>query len=332
MNGNRNSNATEVNYGSAPRITAAHIESIIAEEIYFTPADAIKGKGGQVADNSPVNLLTICVLVLKNNFTVTGESACASPENFNAEIGRKIARDNAISKVWMLEGYLLKESLSTPALMVDASNLTEEAWKDIEEGGSGDYVLIQKGDQCSQCATGGTKAESKKVDLFDHWLSVMSVKVRAVLEDVENCIGSDYFETLDSWKKKALVDARSMLAVLRVRVNQAMDESEKERKVAEADALLAKADELAGLTPDYAQRMVEELKEVEARHQKLCLFMQSEKFGELHQGQKFLLRRQSDAMREYISSLVARISMEQNIAQSGSAGDSLSLHQASCWK
>lgn len=55
--------------------------------------------------------LTVCCIELPNGFTVTGESACASPANFNAEIGRKIAFDNAKQKVWMLEGYLLKERL-----------------------------------------------------------------------------------------------------------------------------------------------------------------------------------------------------------------------------
>jgi len=56
--------------------------------------------------------LTVCVLTLENGFNVTGESACVSPENFNKEIGEKIARDNAIDKIWTLEGYLLKEQLS----------------------------------------------------------------------------------------------------------------------------------------------------------------------------------------------------------------------------
>ena len=55
--------------------------------------------------------LTFCVLVLKNGFTVTGESACASPENFDAELGRKIARQNAVQKMWPLMGYALKEKL-----------------------------------------------------------------------------------------------------------------------------------------------------------------------------------------------------------------------------
>ena len=58
-----------------------------------------------------LDLLTFCVLVLKNGFTVTGESACASPENFDAEIGRKIARQNAVQKIWPLMGYELKQNL-----------------------------------------------------------------------------------------------------------------------------------------------------------------------------------------------------------------------------
>ena len=59
-----------------------------------------------------LNMLTFCVLVLKNGFTVTGESACASPENFDAELGRKIARQNAVAKVWPLMGYELRSRLS----------------------------------------------------------------------------------------------------------------------------------------------------------------------------------------------------------------------------
>ena len=59
----------------------------------------------------PNTTLTICVLTLRNGFTVTGESAAASKENFDEEIGRKIARDNAKNKIWALEGYLLKERL-----------------------------------------------------------------------------------------------------------------------------------------------------------------------------------------------------------------------------
>jgi hypothetical protein len=56
--------------------------------------------------------LTVCCLKLSNGFTVTGESACASPENFDAELGKKIARGNARDKIWALEGYVLRNTLS----------------------------------------------------------------------------------------------------------------------------------------------------------------------------------------------------------------------------
>jgi len=61
--------------------------------------------------------LTVCAIELANGFLVTGESAAASPENFNREIGRKIAFDNARQKIWAFEGYLLRERLHIPAQM-----------------------------------------------------------------------------------------------------------------------------------------------------------------------------------------------------------------------
>lgn len=99
---------------NAPRITPDHIESVISSEHYFTAMDGTERAAPSYGDKYPdaLGLLTFCVLVLKNGFTVTGESACASPENFDAELGRKIARRNAEAKIWPLEGYLLKERLS----------------------------------------------------------------------------------------------------------------------------------------------------------------------------------------------------------------------------
>lgn len=66
-------------------------------------------------EHESLRLLTFCVLILKNGFTVTGESACASPENFDAEIGRKIARQNAVNKIWPLMGYELRSRLASEA-------------------------------------------------------------------------------------------------------------------------------------------------------------------------------------------------------------------------
>ncbi len=99
----------------APRVTPAEIEAEIASEHYFTATEALFGNTrGPEWQASPkaLDLLTFCVLVLKNGFTVTGESACASPENFDAEIGRKVARANAVGKVWPLLGFRLRDKLA----------------------------------------------------------------------------------------------------------------------------------------------------------------------------------------------------------------------------
>jgi len=78
---------------TAPRITPQMIDDNITGEEYY------------VFDGTTV---TICLLTLRNGYTCTGESACASIENFDEELGRKIAKDNARNKIWPLMGYALK--------------------------------------------------------------------------------------------------------------------------------------------------------------------------------------------------------------------------------
>ena len=104
---------------TAPRVTPADIEANIASEYYFTANHGVQGeylsRPGDFAGlpvPTALHLLTFCVLVLRNGFTVTGESACASPENFDAEIGRKIARQKAIEKIWPLLGFRLRDRLA----------------------------------------------------------------------------------------------------------------------------------------------------------------------------------------------------------------------------
>ena len=103
---------------TAPRITPADIQDVIVSCYFFTAEDGVTGE--EIANKRPcavyersLSLLTFCVLVLRNGFTVTGESACASPENFDADIGKKIACENAVQKLWPLLGYELKSKLTS---------------------------------------------------------------------------------------------------------------------------------------------------------------------------------------------------------------------------
>lgn len=109
-----------------PRVTLADMEAAIISEHYFTAADGVAGRfaGEKGADAEIAQIvardktrgvlerLTFCILVLSNGYTVTGESACVSPENFDAELGRKIARQNALDKCWPLFGFHLSCTLA----------------------------------------------------------------------------------------------------------------------------------------------------------------------------------------------------------------------------
>ncbi|QYW01856.1 hypothetical protein PP761_gp39 [Stenotrophomonas phage Paxi] len=81
---------------TAPRVTIEQVEAAIREETYTVLPDG---------------RTTICQLTLDNGFTVDGHSACVSKENFNAEIGNKFAREEAVKKVWGYLGFRLSDQL-----------------------------------------------------------------------------------------------------------------------------------------------------------------------------------------------------------------------------
>ena len=170
----------------APRITPADIEANIVSEHYFTAEqgdqqaqeDAYDGQSVQETA-SPLGLLTFCVLVLRNGFTVTGESACASPENFNAEIGRKIARENAVAKVWPLMGYELRSKLAAEKSLAPGLRPIDTAPTDgtvflgyrERDGRWGECYRIQR-DDCEMWGFGGESAAAEEWPGFKptHWM------------------------------------------------------------------------------------------------------------------------------------------------------------------
>lgn len=90
----------------APRVTVAEIDALCNSLVIHS-------------HHFPGTTTTVAVAALPDGFVVaTGHSACISPENFNADIGVQIASDNARtaarSKLWELEGYVLRASLANP--------------------------------------------------------------------------------------------------------------------------------------------------------------------------------------------------------------------------
>lgn len=104
MNKNEQEIENEINAKglNAPRLNPQMIDETIVHEQYHV---------------FPGTTMTVCAMTLKNGYIVSGESAAASPENFDEAIGRKIARENARNKIWAFEGYLLRERLSNQAVL-----------------------------------------------------------------------------------------------------------------------------------------------------------------------------------------------------------------------
>lgn len=113
------------------------IEAYVKSETFFTAGQAAEALGLPIGDEA--KLLILCVIVLKNGFTVTGESACADPRKFDAEIGRKIARSNALNKVWPLMGYVLRSQLAGVSGLIEP-----EGFKDRVRVEASDLALKLK--------------------------------------------------------------------------------------------------------------------------------------------------------------------------------------------
>lgn len=90
---------------TAPRVTKKSIKDKISSVDYIVRDD----------------LLTICIIKMANGFMVHGVSAPASPTDFDADVGKRYAYDNAFKQLWQLEGYLLRERLHTNAVDAGAA-------------------------------------------------------------------------------------------------------------------------------------------------------------------------------------------------------------------
>lgn len=116
-----------VSQQTAPRVTEASIKKRIASIAYH---------------QIPETTLTLCVITMVNNFSVRGESACASPENFNKEVGEHYAYEDAFRKLWSLEAYLLKERMVSEDIMITAARAAHEAIRALQIANNEEGVAL----------------------------------------------------------------------------------------------------------------------------------------------------------------------------------------------
>lgn len=196
---------------TAPCITADDIRANIVSEHYFTAAEGLLGAGmaglengegavdlGEAMDEAggPLDLLTICVLVLRNGFTVVGTSACASPENFDAEVGRKLAKAKAFDQVWQLMGYELRSRLASGQWLVDLGQLSEGDIAHLMAAEPGALVQVMPKEPAAE-ATSILQPHQQRV--------VAELEARAgELERLDAFIASDKFKTVDAAEQARL--------------------------------------------------------------------------------------------------------------------------------
>lgn len=99
---------------TAPRVSLKDIESKIIAKQFVTGLDAVKANDEDVVQEAvqPLEILTLCLVVVSNGFTVVGKSAPASPDNFNKDLGEEFAYEDAVRQLWPLMGYALRDRLA----------------------------------------------------------------------------------------------------------------------------------------------------------------------------------------------------------------------------
>lgn len=146
-----------------PRASKESIEAKIREVHYIRPSLALNRS---VSATDGLRTMTICLIEMQNGFIVTGESAPAAPENFNEDLGKQFAYENAFRKLWPHEGYLLRERLHLgeieaiakaapveavaeepqPEAPAEESEAEPEAQAPVDGGADADTLTEQAGD------------------------------------------------------------------------------------------------------------------------------------------------------------------------------------------
>jgi hypothetical protein len=110
MNSLQASDAEAAKHAVAPRVALTDIEGAIAARYDFPAAKAVAALGAPT--HASLEVLSICILVMSNGFSVIGKSAPASPENFNADYGKELAYKDCITQLWPLMGFSLRDRLA----------------------------------------------------------------------------------------------------------------------------------------------------------------------------------------------------------------------------
>jgi hypothetical protein len=272
------------------RVTLEDVHASIVSEHYFT---AGQGDAKAMEDAAFVNgalngaqlrpvpaaleLMTFCVLVLKNGFTVTGQSACADPANYNEEIGQRIAKSDAIGKIWPLLGFALREDIHREQELLDGRAIKESLGWDVFVGTKVIHAIPM-----SRAVYNDFRGWVMPADEEDD-AGYLVEYTDGGKPNVAN------YDGYLSWSPKDIFE-RAYRAV-----------------GAEATQSREVADKVPQASGSYADRMRAELKELEDKISKLNAFTQTSAFFLLPKIDQSLMLSQSEYMNGYRAILKARV-------------------------
>lgn len=118
-----NSTDTMTTETTTPRVTLDAITAAIKSERYVNLGLALESAGVNLVGAPDLESVgatgrtTLCVITLDNDIVVIGTSACVDARLFDAQVGREIARRDAIGKIWPLLGMRLADRVAKAAAM-----------------------------------------------------------------------------------------------------------------------------------------------------------------------------------------------------------------------
>src|SRR3954470_18983633 len=124
----------------ARRVTLEDMKASIVRVQYLTGTDlnSMWSEGGNpsTVGQEQLDVMTLCILQVRNGFALIGKSAPASPENFDADLGKKFAYEDAVRPLWPLMGFALREELSSPPTVLGA--MYSSGWTEDQIGAAMD--------------------------------------------------------------------------------------------------------------------------------------------------------------------------------------------------
>lgn len=103
--------------GGGFRVTLDYMKSEI-QQIYYISGTSIARHAdftdykSKALNEGDLQVMTLCMIMMRNGFMVFGKSSPISPQNFDQALGRKFAYEDAVRQLWPLFAFGHKQAVA----------------------------------------------------------------------------------------------------------------------------------------------------------------------------------------------------------------------------